>query len=172
MSTPSHTDQQTGFSLEEIEKIPAPLLDKNPDKAIGQVSTLMDRLCNFYSSENDVLKNADSRGFLSLQTEKMILARHYKEVLKQVRIRQNDLKTARPCLKEELEQRQSTFRALADENRKLLKRMENGTERLHKRVVDAVKRAANKKQVHGYGHTGHMAALKTRRVSTGLEETV
>lgn len=159
------------YALNDVENTPPPLLDTNPEKALGQVCSLLDRMCSFYENENAALRDVKPNLFVQMQPEKMVLAKHYQEILRQMRARQDVFKTHPSELKGKIKDQQNTFKSLANENRELLERMGKGTERLHSRIVDSVKRAVKKRQLNNYTQNGAMDSSSHRRVSTGVEET-
>lgn len=140
------------------------VLPNDPNKAMQEMMTTIDRLRLSLIEETRVLKDADTKSFLSLQDKKLDIARDYLDGMSQLLSRKDELKNADPTLKDRLEKMRIEFADTAHENHAALERMKNGMKRLGDRIMETAREAARKEDQIVYGATGQM--------QTGLKASI
>lgn len=135
---------------------PRYVLPNDPNKAMQEMMTTIDRLRLSLIEETRVLKDADTKSFLSLQDKKLDIARDYLDGMTQLLSREDELKNADPTLKDRLEKMRIEFADTAHENHAALERMKNGMKRLGERIMETAREAARKEDQIVYGASGQM----------------
>lgn len=146
------------------------VLSPNPDKAMQEMMTTIDKLRLSLIEETKALKEADTQTFMDLQDQKLDVARDYLDGMSQMMARKDELKEADPTLKERLEKMRDEFADIAHENHAALERMKNGMKRLGDRIMETAREAAKKEEQIIYGSGGKMqSGLKA---TIGVNESV
>lgn len=151
-------------------KLPA-ALSADPDKAIGEMISTIERLQSVYERETLALENVDAQAFLAEQDEKFEIAKIYQNRVQEVMQRKTELRTANPALKDKLEQMQADFSELSFRNMKALKRMQRTMERLGNTMRRVAKEETRKQRTFSYGSNGALKDDSKKRISMGLSET-
>ena len=152
------------------QALPKPL-SSDPKRAIQEMMDTIDVMRSIYERETDALEKLDTKGFLSMQDEKLQAASLYKARIGELLARKDEMRRIDPVIKNELERSQTKFSALAEKNMSALKRMQRTTERLGGTIQKIAKDSANKQRSFSYGETGHMHKNEKKRVSIGVSET-
>jgi len=118
--------------------------------------------------ENEALGCANTSAFLALQEEKMETALRYETLVNALMNRKDDIKSAEDNLKKQLERLQESFGSVAAENRTLIDRMRNATQRLADRIMKSARAEAEKQTQFAYGASGKMQ--KGTKATIGLNE--
>lgn len=143
---------------------PRYVLPNDPNRAMQEMMSTIDRLRLSLIEETRVLKEADTRTFLSLQDEKLDIARDYLDGMTQLLSRKDELKQADPALTDRLEKMRVEFADIAHENHAALERMKNGMKRLGERIMETARETAKKEDQIVYGASGQM--------QTGLKASI
>lgn len=146
------------------------VLAPDPNRAMQQMMDVIDSLRDVYLKENEALKSSDTKGFLSLQDEKIDKARQYQNGSQQLLERKDDLQHIDLALKEQLVAKQEEFSGIMAENLKALDRTKKSIQRLNDRVVKSAREAARTNNAN-YGSSGNLHQNE-RSVSMGVSETV
>ena len=152
-----HTEQKT--------------LSSDPRRAIQEMMDTIDVMRSVYERETEALEKLDTKGFLSIQDEKLQTANVYKARIEEIMARKNEMREIDPSMKKELERSQAKFSELAAKNLTALKRMQRTTERLGGTIQKIAKDSVNKQNTFSYGETGQMHKNEKKRVSIGVSET-
>jgi len=110
-------------------------LPKDPNKAMQEMMSTIDNLRGALVAETNALKDADTQTFLTLQDNKLNVAREYLDSMAQLLARKEELQKADPLLKNKLEAMRTEFSETAHENHAALERMKNGMKRLGERIM-------------------------------------
>lgn len=129
-------------------------LPRDPNKAMQEVMFTIERLRSALLEETAALKDADTKTFLSLQDNKVDIARDYLEGMSQLIARKDELKTADENIKKKLEEMRNDFANIAHENHAALSRMKNGMKRLGDRIMEAARDTARKQKQFSYSANG------------------
>lgn len=149
-----------------------PALSSNPDRAMQEMMSIIDRLRGIYVRENEALIAADTQTFLSLQDEKLSTAREYQLGAQHMMEHRDDIRTASAGLKDRLIAMQQEFAHLSETNMESIRRMQRCTERLGETIMNAAREEMRKNRVVNYAETGIMAASERKTVSMGsINET-
>lgn len=140
----------------KIEEPPRLKLSSDPNKAMQEMMNTIDRLRYSLIEETKALKEADTKTFLTLQDNKLIIARNYLDGMSQMIARADELKSADTTLKDRLEKMRVEFADIAHENHAALERMKNGMKRLGERIMETAREAAKKEDQLIYGASGRM----------------
>jgi uncharacterized protein YukE len=151
------------------ENHPHFVLSSDPNKAMQEMMSTIDTLRSSLVEETKALKDADTQTFMSLQDEKLTVARDYLEGMTQLLARKDELKAADPTLRERLEKMRAEFAETAHENHAALERMRNGMKRLGDRIMETARTAAKKEEQLVYGSTGQMQSGS--KASIGVNES-
>lgn len=143
---------------------PRYVLPNDPNRAMQEMMSTIDRLRLSLIEETRVLKEADTRTFLSLQDKKLDIARDYLDGMTQLLSRKDELKQADPALTDRLEKMRVEFADIAHENHAALERMKNGMKRLGERIMETARETAKKEDQIVYGASGQM--------QTGLKASI
>ena len=143
---------------------PRYVLPNDPNRAMQEMMSTIDRLRLSLIEETRVLKEADTRTFLSLQDKKLDIARDYLDGMTQLLSRKDELKQADPALTDRLEKMRVEFADIAHENHAALERMKNGMKRLGERIMETARETAKKEDQSVYGASGQM--------QTGLKASI
>ena len=133
-------------------------LPNDPNRAMQEMMGTIDRLRSSLVDETAALKEADTQTFLSLQDEKLDVARDYLEGMTQLLARKDELKKADPALIQKLELMRTDFAETAYENHAALERMKNGMKRLGERIMETARETSRKERQIIYGASGQMQA--------------
>ncbi len=137
-------------------------LPNDPNRAIQEMMTVIERLRLALDEETAALRMADTKTFLSLQDQKLTVAHEYLEGMSQLLSRKDDLKKANPALLDKLEIMRGEFSDTAHENHAALERMKNGMKRLGERIMETAREASRKQRQIIYGGNGQMqSGMKT-----------
>ena len=156
-----HTEQQA----------PQKTLSNDPRRAMQEMMDTIDVMRSVYERETETLEKLDTKGFLSIQDEKLRTANIYKARIEEILLRKNEMRGVDPSMKKKLERTQEQFAELASKNMAALKRMQRTTERLGGTIQKIAKDSVNKQNTFSYGETGHMHKNEKKRVSIGVSET-
>jgi hypothetical protein len=147
-------------------------LSRDPSKAMQEMMDIINSLKGIYISETNALNNADTKGFLALQPDKIDAAQKYQLGIEHLMARKDEMKSANPNLKKRLADMQEEFSDLATKNMEALQRMERTTHKLVDTIVFAAKEAAQKQRIFSYGETGAVRGGEKKSLYTGrLSET-
>ncbi len=144
------------MALEERNKKARLKLSRDPNKAMQEMMLTIDRLRTALIEETNVLKDADTLGFMALQDKKLDIARDYLDGMSQLMERKDELKTADQSIKDRLEEMSNDFSHIAHDNHASLNRMKNGMKRLGDRIMEAARETARKDKQFFYGPSGHL----------------
>jgi len=154
-----NNNEQPKFEVNPAEaKRPSYVLSPNPDKAMQEMMTTIDKLRLSLVEETKALKDADTQTFMDLQDNKLDVARDYLDGMSQMMARKDELQDADPTLKDRLEKMRIEFADIAHENHAALERMKNGMKRLGDRIMETAREAAKKEEQIIYGSGGKMHA--------------
>lgn len=163
-------NNKTPIETNTVKSQPRYMLSSNPNKAMQEMMSTIDRLRSSLIEETKALKEADTKTFLSLQDHKLDVARDYLDGMSQMLARKDELKAADPALTDRLEKMRVEFSDIAHENHAALERMKNGMKRLGERIMETARDAAKREDQLIYGSTGHMqSGLKA---TIGINESV
>ncbi len=146
------------------------ILSSDPNRAMQEMMETIDALRAIYVEENKALSAADARAFMAVQDNKITAARKYQSGASQLLERREEIgKKLDPRLRQALYKKQKDFDAISRENIDKLERMRKGTERLGRRIQQAVCDTA-RKDTHFYSARGNLEP-SDRRVSVSLNES-
>lgn len=145
------------------------VLPSNPNKAMQEMMTTIDKLRLTMVEETNVLKDADTKTFLAMQDKKIDVARDYLEGMTQLIARKEELKKADPALTQRLEKMRLQFAETVHDNHAALARMQNGMKRLGERIMETAREAARRQEQIVYGANGHM--LSGSKATIGVNES-
>lgn len=131
-------------------------LSRDPNKAMIEMMATIDRLRLSLVEETNALKDADTQTFLTLQDNKLNVARDYLDGMSQLIARKDELKKADEKIISRLEIMRNEFAHIAHDNHAALNRMKNGMKRLGERLMEAARETARKEKQFVYGATGHL----------------
>ena len=161
--------QDTIEQKQAEEEKPRYVLSPDPNKAMQEMMSTIDRLRFSLVEETAALKDADTQTFMTMQDTKLDIARDYLDGMTQLLARKDELKSADPTLRERLEQMREEFADIAHENHAALERMKNGMKRLGERIMESAREAAKKEEELVYGSSGHMQSA--HKGSIGVNES-
>jgi predicted nucleotide-binding protein (sugar kinase/HSP70/actin superfamily) len=157
----------------ETQSEPSVLLSRNTNTALKDVMRSIKALEKVYDKENKVLKNMDSKGFMEIQNEKLVTAKHYQTVMTQMLARKDEIAKADPKVKQVLKNAYADFTERSRLNLEAIERMQRSTERLGNTIRSAAIRSAQTQRSFSYGENGALSnTTKNKAVSSGLSETV
>ncbi len=149
------------------------LLSRDTNTALKDVMRSIKSLEKIYEKENKVLKNMDSKGFMALQGEKLIVAKNYQNIMAQMLARKNEIASVDPKIKQILKNTYADFSERSRINMEAIERMQRSTERLGNTIRNAAIRSAQSQRSYSYGENGALSnATRNKAVSSGLSETV
>lgn len=148
-----------------------PALPRDPEQALKTAINCIMALEDVYKRENETLSQTDTKGFMSLQNEKLEKAHSYQNTIQQIIQRKEEIKKANPALKNELKAIQSRFSDLASKNLQEIERMQRTVGRLGETIRLAAKKAATTTHNVRYSETGLIDNNEKRSVSMGINET-
>ena len=164
----------TNKTKTEVNDMPTeaktPRLPSNPNKAMQQMMNTIDELRLRMIDETAALKDSNTRLFMDLQDQKLVVARTYLDGMKELMSRTDELKKADPALKERFEQTRQKFAVIAKENLDALKIMGGGMKKLEERIILAARKEADKENKFAYGSSGHLQNGIASRI--GVNESV
>ena len=146
------------------------MLPKDPNRAMQEMMSTIDKLRSALIEETAVLKDADTKGFLAMQDKKLDVARDYLDGMGQLLARKDELKNADPSLKQKLEEKRTEFADIAHENHAALERMRNGMKRLGERIMETARETAKKEEELIYSASGQMQSGV--KATIGVNESV
>jgi len=164
MNTESEMKTETMEPQEFRYKLP-----RDPNRAMQEMMGTIDRLRASLIEETAALRDADTKTFLSLQDNKLDVARDYLDGMTQLLSRKEELRSADPTLRQKLEDMRIDFADIAHENHAALERMKNGMKRLGERIMETARETARKEQQIVYGASGQMQS--SMKASTGINES-
>lgn len=148
----------------KTEEKRAPILSKNPDKAMQQMMDTIDQLRNQMIAETNALKDTNTQEFMRLQDDKITVSRQYMHAYEEMIERKEEMKKAKPSLKQKLEVMRAEFAQTTKENMTAIERMSRGMKSLENRIMDTARKEAQKDKQFAYGATG--------QISNGLKSTI
>jgi len=152
------------------EKVPKRRsLSRDPNKAMQEMMVIIDTLRTSLVEETNVLKDADTKTFLTLQDRKVEVSRDYLDGMTQLLARKEDLLNADEDIKQQLETKRNEFAEVASQNHAALERMKSGMKRLGERIMESAREAARKEEQIIYGSSGHMQV--GAKASMGINES-
>ena len=146
-------------------------LPHDPKRAVKEMITLMERLKTFYERETLALKNADIQGFLSMQDEKMALARFCQDGAAQILARKAEMRDVDVSLKKKLRDLQNEFQSLCAKNLKEIGRMKRVSSRLSHTIQRVARTELEKENTINYAHDGQVFGRENAGLSIGLNQT-
>lgn len=146
-------------------------LSLNPNKAGQEMVDTINAIQKIFELENEALEKADTKAFLSLQDDKLAIARLYQGRVREMLSRKDDMKNMSSDLKNKLAKMQVEFTKLAQTNSELLGRMQNSMERLGNAIRRAAKQTAREMNTYNYDARGSLSHGEKKSVSTGISET-
>lgn len=147
----------------------APLtLPQNPNAAMIEMMYIIDNFRAMMLKETEALEKADASAFLSLQEQKLTIARQYEAGMGQLLERKEQLRAADPSLRQRLSAMQKGFHDIAARNLGGLERMKSGTARLHSRIMEAARETALHETRFAYSAGGKVQSAGTP--SIGISE--
>ena len=152
-------------------KTAKPTFSADPNKAIQEMMDTIDQMRRVYERETDALEKLDTKGFLSLQEEKLNATNAYKFGIEDVLSRKETMKTVDPALKKDLKRMQDDFADLSMKNLNALKLMQRTMARVGGKVQKAAKDSVNKQRTFSYGEGGKLEQNERKSISTGVSET-
>jgi hypothetical protein len=155
---------------QQFDKATDKPLPQNPNAAMIEMMYIIDNFRSVMVRESEMLETADARGFLSLQDDKLAVARRYERGMSDLLSRKDQIRAADPTLRQRLEAMQKAFHDVTLRNLNGLERMRNGTQRLHEKIMIAARDTAINEQRFAYGAGGTMQ--KGGRASIGISEQV
>ncbi len=147
------------------------IFSADPNKAMQEMMDTIDQMRRVYERETDALEKMDTKGFLSLQEEKLNATNAYKLGIEDVLSRKSEMKTVDPAMKKELKRMQDNFADLSMKNLNALKLMQRTMERVGSKVQKAAKDSVNKQRTFSYGESGKLEQNERKGISTGVSET-
>jgi len=94
----------------------APILPRNPDRAMQQMMDIIDTLRNQMVAETAALKDTNTKEFLRLQDDKIEISQRYARSMEEMMARKEDMRKATPALIEKLKMMRAEFAEITDEN--------------------------------------------------------
>lgn len=158
-----------GDRLIEADNTSKFILSQNPDQAMLEMMQALDALRVVYSDENEALVSADTRRFLELQERKIEAAQRYHDTASQVIEHRDELKTADPALRKQLQIMHTDFADMTQKNLHNIDRMNKSVKRLSERIVKGARDAALRDSA-SYSRKGTLYR-NARPVSTGVNES-
>ncbi len=147
------------------------ILHAAPKRAVEQMIQIVDIIHDVYRDETAFLARSDINGFKSIQGRKLEAAQAYEQGLNQMLARRNEMRGVEESLKNKLRLMHGDFNQLAQENKKLLDRMQRTTERLSETICNAAKDAVQNRVASGYGASGRVETPRRTNMSVGIEKT-
>lgn len=144
-------------------------LSRDPNKAMQEMMQTIDRLHATLMAETKVLKETDTKSFMAMQDEKVIVAREYLDGMKQLIDRKDEIKNADERLIIKLEEARKNFAETAHENYAAINRMKNGMKRLGDRIMETARETARKEKQFTYGANGHLMSSTSGTI--GINES-
>ncbi|MEM9469012.1 MAG: hypothetical protein AAF988_02510, partial [Pseudomonadota bacterium] len=146
MQNQTNDVQALEAELKPVKKLPA-----DPNKAMQQMMNTIDALREKVTAETAALKEADTKQFMTLQDDKIIIARDYLNGMKDLLGRGDDLKNADPLLLQRFTEMREQFGELVKDNLEALKRMGGGMKKLEERIINAARIESDKENKFSYG---------------------
>lgn len=144
-------------------------LSEDPHQALHEMMRTIDDLRDIYTEENEALKSADTKRFVSLQKRKIEAAYQYRAGSQQIISRRAEFKKLDPALRQQLIEKQEKFSALASANIEALSRMKGTLDQLNERILKAARKAIVKKNIN-YGRQGKIDG-NNECLSLGMNES-
>lgn len=136
-------------------------------RAVESLMSRMSSLSTVYQAETEALQQADTRGFVAIQDQKMQEAMNYEMDMQALIQRKDGISTMDPSLKEKLKALQEEFSVLVNDNAMALSRMQNTTHRLNGLIMKANRKAVHNEMAVNYGSSGRLLTEDRKRISTG-----
>lgn len=147
------------------------ILPEAPKKAVEEMIAIITELQDVYTLETSALETSQIDTFLSLQSQKLYVARRYENGIKQMISRQSEMKSVDAGLRNRLRNLQRDFSQLAFKNRNALVRMQKTTNRLGETIRSAAKDVVEKRVATSYSAQGSLNKYKKGNMSVGVSET-
>ena len=144
-------------------------LSRDPKKAIREMMDTMDALHTLYTKENEALKKSNTQRFLELQQKKIQIAKDYQSGTRQLLERRKEFENTSEALKARLIEKQEAFNEITATNLKLLDRVKGSINRLNDRIMDGVRKEAQKDSLN-YKYNGSLLQ-NDKPVSIGVSES-
>ncbi len=141
----------------------------DPNVALMDMMRTVRTLKSVVEKETDVLERTDISAFMSLQDEKLEVARSYHDKMADLLARKDQIKLAKPELKAALARAQKEFSEIVETNRTQLERMERSTKRLGDRIMSVARNEAAKENQIIYGSSGRVHGRD--KASIGVNES-
>jgi acyl-CoA synthetase (NDP forming) len=145
-------------------------LPRDPEKALLETAQKIQRVMDVYVRETDALEKSDIKKFMSLQEEKLTVAKLYESAIGQILRRSEDMRSVRAEVKTMLRNLQDEFLVLARRNLEALERIKNSTNRLSKLIMSEAQKAAASSQSVNYTPRGEMSPRKSG-LSIGVSQS-
>lgn len=145
------------------------IISQDPNQAMQEMMQALDALHTVYRDENEALVSADTRRFMELQDRKIEAAQRYHDTASQVIEHRDDLKSANPALRRQLEVMHTDFADMTQKNLHNIDRMNKSVKRLSERIVKGARDAALRDSA-SYSRKGTLYR-NDRPVSTGINES-
>lgn len=142
---------------------------QDPNIALTDMLKTVQTLRDVVSKETEVLERTDISAFMNLQDEKLNAARSYYDRMADLLGRKDQIKLAKPEIKEQLARSQKEFNQIAEKNRAVLERMGRSTQRLSERIMGAARREASKENQIVYGDKGQIQGRN--KTTIGVNES-
>lgn len=146
-------------------------LSKNPRKAAEEMMDTIKAIHRIVEEENEALQKANTKVFLALQTTKLDVARLYQQRVQEMLDRQDEMNSLDDSVKNQLNEMQTAFSAMAKTNAELIERMQGCMDRLGGVIRKAAKRVARQQNTYNYDQRGSLDHGERKTVSTGICET-
>lgn len=131
-----------------------PSLSADINEALKEMISVSMQINELYSKETVFLKETNTKGFMSLQDEKIRLAYAYQAGSKELIARKKELIHADASLKQKLKDLRNEFVRIGSENETILNKVHKNVKRLSDRILNVARDAAQKAQVRGYNSSG------------------
>lgn len=148
------------------------VLSSDPNTALRQVISTIEKLQGVYERETDVLHTVDGKAFMAMQDDKIGAIREYQCGMSQLLSRRDEMGAADPALKKKLKTMHAVFSQQSRENLEALARMKRCTERLGNTLRQAAISAVQQQRTYSYGENGTITGnARNKAVSSGVSET-
>lgn len=149
------------------------MLPRDTNAALKDIIRTITMLDAVFCDEIKALKDADTQGFMDLQTRKIATAQLYESHMQQMIARKDELQNADPSLRSRLKEMYQSFSQTSQDNTAALTRMNSNIDKLGNSIRNAAIKAAQSQRGYSYGATGAIPnTAKKKAVSTGHYETV
>jgi len=148
------------------------ILSGDPNTALRQMMSTIEKLQSVYKHETEVLNATDSNAFMDTQDKKISAIKEYQAGMSQLLNRREELGKADPSLKARLKDMHAKFSQQSRQNLEALARMKRCTERLGNTLRQAAISEAQQQRTYSYGQSGTISgSARNKAVSSGISET-